>query len=731
VLKAVSSALRLEILRLLFERGPLSYTEIMNYMKLSPSRDAGRFAYHLKTLLRMDLIEPDVESKKYGLTNLGKAVVEFADELDESGYKKKLLVRTSRLAIENFDGNKIAESLVREAEVPIDLAQKIARETEKRLLKLDTKYLTAPLIREFVNAVLIERGLEEYRHKLTRLGFPVYDVTQLIKSMSAESADVETIFAAAGNRVMEEYTILKVLPRDIGDAHLSGALNLNNLGCWIFKTSGLMHDLRFFFRYGLNFKNGYSAQVSVFPPKTFKSALSLVVDVLRLSATELSCEQGVDFFNFFLAPYVKGLLAEEVKEELRLFLTSVNLTVPTSVSLGIETVLPNFLAESRVSGIGEASSVYADYVDDSQLIASLLLECLKEKAGSKPFFNPSAVMKVRSKTLGDERGERLLFEAHNLAMDGLLYFANLCPKEQTYASYTATGLRFAADWKEDWELDTIRTGSIDSVTLNLPRALYDAGKDRGRFFENLYDLSEKALRALEIKYQTIRQRAREGLLPFLIQRGEEDPYLRLENSSRLVSFVGLNETAQTMTGKAIYENSGALSFAEEVVSYLSKVVTAYGQKQGGRCALAMTPDLDVARRLAELDIERYGLAEVHVQGGKDKPFYTNLTVTPYTVNIPQEEYLSIEERFHAFTPGSHLVKIPLGEPEDTEHLLSTTKRIVNNHKIGFYAFDRNLTQCNKCQRTFHGEQKKCPNCGSVNTLTWFSREPALHRARHP
>jgi len=68
VLRAVASVLRLNILRLLYDKGPLSYTEIMNHLKLSPSRDAGRFAYHLKTLLNMDLIAPDPSSKKYCIT---------------------------------------------------------------------------------------------------------------------------------------------------------------------------------------------------------------------------------------------------------------------------------------------------------------------------------------------------------------------------------------------------------------------------------------------------------------------------------------------------------------------------------------------------------------------------------------------------------------------------------------------------------------------------------------
>jgi len=701
----------------------------MNRLKLSPSRDAGRFAYHLKMLLAMDLIEPDATSKKYRLTDMGKTLVEFADELDNSAFRKKLLVRTSRLSIENFDRNKIAESLVREADVPIDLAQKVAREAEKRLLKLGTKYLTAPLIREFVNAILIERGLEEYRHKLTRLGFPVYDVTQLMKEMSGKSVGVEEIRSAAGNRVIEEYTLLNVLPRDVADAHISGSLHLNNLGNWVLKTSAFMHDLRFFFQRGLTFRNTGSYMVSIHPPRSFKSALAMVANVLRLASAELSCEQGVDFFNFFLAPYIRGLSKDEVKEELLLFLASLNLTVPTGVSLGLETVLPDFLSQNRAFGPdGEDVGQYPDYVEESRLLAALTLECLQERRDSKPIFNPSVVIKIRPRSLKDEEAEDLLGKAHALAVNGLPYFANLTSRRQTQASYAATGLRFADDWKEDWELDTIRAGCVDHVALNLPRAAYEAGKDRNKFFENLYDISEKGLRGLEIRYHTIRRRAQEGLLPFLLQKGEQDPYLRLENSSCLLSFVGLNETALSMTGKSINESEEALSFGEEVVSYLSKQVKGYSKKRKIRYALALTPEPEAARRLAELDIERYGLGEVHVQGGREEPYYTNMTVLPFRAEMSLEDYLPIESTFHALTPGSHLVKIPLGESEEqAEHLFSTTKKIVKDRKIGLFTYDRDLTYCSNCTETFHGKQLKCPACGSVNAVTRFCRQPARYR----
>src|SRR4030066_1080593 len=192
VLKAVSSPLRLQILNLLFDKSALSYSELMNQLKMNPSRDAGRFAYHLKFLLKAELVEADVEAKKYYLTDLGKMVLDVADRVEKKAFTPKgMLVRTSHFTLEEFDANKIANSLIKEAKVPAELANKAAKEAEKRLRKSKTKYLTAPLIREVVNAILVEKGLEDYRHKLTRLGMPVFDVNQLIESNGTTHKGVE------------------------------------------------------------------------------------------------------------------------------------------------------------------------------------------------------------------------------------------------------------------------------------------------------------------------------------------------------------------------------------------------------------------------------------------------------------------------------------------------------------------------------------------------------------
>ncbi len=729
VLKAASSSLRMRLLTTLVDKGPQSYTDLMKILRLNPSRDAGRFAYHLKYLLKADLIEPDVDNKEYRLTDLGKTMINFTEDIQQRFLqRKKIFVRTSRLAMEEFDRNKIVEALVKEANVPLFQAQKIARETEKRLLEFKTKYLTAPLIREMVNAVLVERGLEEYRHKLTRLGLPVYDVNQLIDSSGTRLQGAEAIHNAAADAVMEEYTLLNVLPRDIADAHLSGGLHLRHLGTWVLKPDQFMHDFRFFLQQGLSRGEMNLQEPSYFPPKSIEAALIAASNVLKITAIEASGEQILDFFNIFLAPFVQGISEERIRESLRLFVSNLNYPLPNGssvgASLGIEFVVPNFLKETEAIGPeGKTVGVYGDYVEESRSLASLFLDVMFEDDKHKPVFNPRLIIKIRPEALKDPECAPLLFKSHKLAAEtGLPYFANLCQKKQETTSYASTGFRLASDWKEDWELDTLQTGSVESVIINLPRVMYEAGGKETGFFRILDDQLEMALRALEMKYRTIKQREREHMLPFLMQKTDGDQYFRIENAARLVSFVGLNETIYSFFGKPLKQDGETIDFAQKIVSYLSTDIERYSKKPETRASLAMVPAADAAKRLAELDAEKYGWAKVHAQGTKEKPFYTDLVAFPLGVDVSWKERFRVEERFHQLTPGGHLAVVSLADEEqDPDDLLAVTKDVAANYGVGFYVFNRNLSYCASCQKTFYGKLERCPVCGSVNMLQSFSR----------
>jgi len=722
ILKAVSSPLRLQILNVLFDKGPLSYTELMSSLKMNPIRDAGRFAYHLKFLLKADLIEADVEARKYCLTEMGNMVIDVADRIEKRAFKRKrMLVRTSRFALEEFDANRIADSLIREADMPVELAQKVAKEAEKRLLKSKTKYLTAPLVREVVNAILVEKGLEEYRHKLTRLGLPVYDLNTLMETKSKNSQGSVSIQETAGETVLKEYTLLNVLPRDISDAHLSGSLHIKSLGSWILKPSEIMHDIRFFFQNGLNLEKTNTLQPSFAPPQNLESALSTTLSVLLHSAKEIGETQTVDYFNVFLAPFVKDAEPVKIKQALRLFIA--HLSQHVNASLGLELTIPDFIADEPAFGpSGKHIGKYGDFKEESQLLVSLILEIFAEESVRKPLFNPKIILKTRLETFADEKAKAMLLKAHQLASEkGIPYFANLIEKYQKYSVFSASGFRLKADLNGDWEIDTLRTGCLGHVTVNLPRITYDSGKDKMKFFEIFRERFEMANRALEIKDRALRQHGK-GLLPFLMQTVNGDHYFRLENCSRIINLAGLKEALEAFYDKSIQDYEKNLAFAEEIIQSIQTSTQKIGRKRGKRLSTALLLDFEASERFAQLDIERYGVAKVRFSGTREKPFYSTLGKLTLQDSKISRESLIFEQKMRGLHACGSLTVIELGEVErKPDELMSLTSQVFENYNVEFLKYNRRLTYCVNCKRSWFGLLHKCPVCGSIGTLTVFDR----------
>ena len=722
VLKAVSSPLRLQILNLLFDRSALSYTELMMALKMNPSRDAGRFAYHLKFLLKADLVEADVEAKKYYLTDLGKMVLDVADRVEAKAVKPRgMVVRTSHLTLEEFDANKIANSLIKEAKVPPELAQKAAKEAEKRLIKSKTKYLTAALIREVVNGILIEKGYEDYRHKLTRVGMPIHEVTASIEAKE-QSWDSANLTAKAGETVLEEYTLLNIFPRDIADSHLSGAIHIDGLGTWITKPNEVNHDLRFFLQNGLKMDNPMQAQIE--PPSDFESALALALNVSLHTNKEVSRTQTCIYFNVFLAPFAKGVEASRLKENLRLFILNLNQHAESALALDLS--ISKATAEKEAVGpLGKICGKYSDFAAESQQIAGLVIEVFSEESQKKPLLNPQLIIKVSKECFVDETAKTLLLKANQLSAEkGAPYFANAAQKETENTVYSSTGVKLTSDLTGDWETDTLRTGCLGSVTINLPRIVLECEKDKNKFFVVVRERFELAARALGIKSSALKQFGRNSL-PFLLRNGSGDVYFRLENSSRIINLAGFRETVEAFTGKSINSEEGRAFGAETIQTVLS-FKQKIGRKYGKRLYPVILGNGEASQRLAQLDIDRFGVAKVKFSGTREKPYYS--TARRFQVkNVGetlalQTEQLETAQKMKAISAGGTLDIIELEATEyKAEALMDLTHRLIENQYLEFFTYNRTVSYCSNCKKSWFGSLHKCPCCGSMSALTTFDR----------
>ena len=86
-----------------------------------------------------------------------------AEDPAEGGHETTdiaLFVRTSDEVLDGWDRQKIVDAMVREALVDQDTAESISLEVEEIILTSSISMVTSPLIRELVDAKLIERGFE-------------------------------------------------------------------------------------------------------------------------------------------------------------------------------------------------------------------------------------------------------------------------------------------------------------------------------------------------------------------------------------------------------------------------------------------------------------------------------------------------------------------------------------------------------------------------------------------
>ncbi len=668
--------------------------------KMDPVRDAGKFVYHLKTLRKAGLVAIEKGTKKYSITDLGKILVEFSRDLEEwvAVKRGRLFVRTSKMTIEEFDRTRIASSLVTEAGMPQSLADEIASEAEERLLRFGTTYLTAPLVRELVNTILVERKLEEYRHKLTRLGLPVNDVTVLLREAGQKRLDSAWVQSSAGAAVTEEYVLLNSLPRPLVDAHFSGQIHLEDAESWILKPSVFSHDPRPFFRKGLPGSQ---------PPISFESALGTLLRLARVTEGQVSEEQVLDHVNILLAPFVKGVPSQRVQEAVRLFLSQLNWegfsnTLPSRLTIGLDRAAPNILGQSDAIGPnGKTEGKYADYAREAEELLRTMIDAAQEIAQDNPLVNPSITLRLDRNKLSEPDG--LLSMAHETSLRySIMNYLIQNPGE----SYTVSsdGCMFVTDSMGD----VARGALVGTVQVNLPRIAYESAWKDERFLQGVTNAVDEAVRALEIRGQAIHERMREGLLPLLSWQTNGSTYYGSHPMAE-ISLLGLNEAVKHHIKKDV-DNKDSLVFVKKIIETARRAISETDSRKL-RIRVGLHPSPEASSRLAGIDSEKYGFSTIVYQGSKRYPYYTDMPAIPLTQKIPFSSRASIEGEVQRFLDGGSILPLLLGDKVETVGLTKASQLLAESG-VKHFTFSRILSRCQSCYYVDTGVHAKCSRCDS-------------------
>jgi ribonucleoside-triphosphate reductase len=253
--------------------------------------------------------------------------------------------------------------------------------------------------------------------------------------------------------------------------------------------------------------------------------------------------------------------------------------------------------------------------------------------------------------------------------------------------------------------------------------VYESQGDEVKFAEILDGRLEMTSRAFDIKHAAVKQHG-EKLLPFLMQNTNGDQYFRLTNSLRLVNFVGFKEMLEAIPKKTDSKDAKAVKRADSIIHCIAECARRSSRKGRRRLFPVMLPDDEASERLAQLDVDRYGLGKVKYSGSREKPFYSTVRAYPFDGNNTLTENSQVEHDFRSALEGGCLSVIDLGDdPRTPDELCNLSMHIAEKGLSEFFTYDRKLTYCSNCRKSWFGTLAKCPSCGSVGTLVAYDRFP--------
>ncbi len=640
-----------------------------------------------------------------------------------------LFVRTSGEEVARWDRRRIVDALIREAMIDETTAEAISREVEKQIVSSGIGLLTTALIRELVDAKLIERGLEQARRLHARLGFPLYDVRQLICHQNKENANVphapEGTSLALVEGIKREYALHDVFSREVGDAHVSGDLHLHGLG-YIDRPYSSCQSLEYIKRFGLRLPHS----VTVAGPA--KHAEVLLAHMVRFGAALQVHFAGVigwNAVNLSFAPYLTGMGEGEIEQFAQMLiyefsqLTSARGGQAIFTDIHLYWEAPPFLADLPAVGPGgkPTGRPCRQYLKEAQLFARALMSVYRAgDAAGKPFIFPRPIVHITDEFFRTPGHEAFLEEVCGVsAAKGNPCF--VLDREGDAASPPCgfpdpAGKGIAGVAEESWSGDF---SSIQNVTLNLPRLGYRAGDDDRKLYSLLDELMALAAKAHLQKRGFIEKLlalGEAGPLAMLAPQRDGAPHLRMAEAGYLIGMTGLNELVQVRKGRQLHESDEALNDGLEIIGHIREEADRLSEIHGMRFILEQTPAETTAYRFARLDLKHFSpLSGRFVRGNlaRGEIYYTNSTHLHPAAPVDPLTRVRLEGLFHPYFSAGAVTHVELGAAEPAASALAgfliRAFRETKNRQV---VFTPEFTACGRCGATSRGLVQKCPRCRS-------------------
>jgi len=663
-------------------------------------------------------------------------------------------IRKRNGQVVGFDQSKIANAIWAAVQAVGGKDQERAARLAEEVVKLlRRKYAGGGIpsvehVQDIVEKVLIENG-----HAKTAKAYILYreqhknirEVSRLLRDISIVDDYLEEqdwrvrensnmTFSLQGlnvhitQKVIANYWLSAIYPREVREAHLGGEFHIHDLG-----TLGpycVGWDLQDLLLVGFR---GVRGKVESLPPKHFDVALMQVVNFLYTLQGEAAGAQAFSNFDTLLAPFIAqdGLGYEEVKQAVQKFLFNMN--VPTRVgfqtpftNITLDLRVPGFLKDSPAIVAGQAGErTYGEFQDEMDLFNRAFAECMVEgDASGRPFTFPIPTYNVTRDFPWESPQLEPLWEM--TAKYGIPYFSNFINSDLKPDDVRSMCCRLRLDKRELRKRggglfgSNPLTGSTGVVTINLPRIGFEA-KSEEEFLRILGERMEVARDSLVIKRQVLERFTERGLYPYsryYLRSVKEATGQYWKNHFSTIGIVGMNDALYNLNGLDLTREEG-VAFAVRALDFMRGKLSDFQAETGSIFNLEATPAEGTSHRLARIDqrlypeMRIYSVERAGAQGKKPgAPYYTNSTQLPVGFTDDVYTALRLQDQLQTRYTGGTVLHCFLGERlPSSQATRQLVRSIAENFHLPYYTLTPTFSICEE-HGYLAGEQATCPRCGA-------------------
>ena len=531
-----------------------------------------------------------------------------------------------------------------------------------------------------------------------------------IKENNSEDYSVGGLILSNSVAITSNYWLSESYDEEVSNAHRNADIHIHDLNMLSGDSAGW--SLIQLIKEGLG---GVEGGVDSAPAKHLNVLCLQLINFLGILQNEWAGAQSLTSFDTYLAPFVKEneLEYEEVKDIIQSFVYSLNIpsrwgSLAPFVNIAFDWTVPEDIAKQRVVvGGKELKYTYADCTEEMDIINKAFLEVMLEgDASGNRFQYPIPTYAITTDfNWDDSENNSLLFEL--ATKYGTPFFANYLNSD-----LKVDDARSINNKKIDYKVVQRKnssyfgcgenTGSIGSITINLPRLSYQA-KNEKDFFKRLDRMMDISARALNTKRRVLSQLLDNGLYPYTKR------YIKnFDQHFSTIGLIGMNEACLNANwlGKDLTSQESQ-DFAVRVLEHMKEKVLSFQQEFKHLFALEATPAEGTSYRLAKKDKEEF---EDIITASEETPYYTNSTYLPAGYTDDLFLALDIQDRLQPIYTAGTTFNVYLKEKLSNDNAtLILIRKIIGNYHLPYFSITPTYSMCKK-HGYLQGEVEVCPKC---------------------